>query len=164
MINYLVIHFFVSEQLEWQYIAWHLWGISHSRFLDVQSCLLNDCELIFFMLFSRITISPFKRILVKWNDWCFRPRLCTVSLNWAGDNLGEWDEGTKYINLCGAEGYWIFIFFAFWLLHCAFFLGKWIFASFSNICTRWSVGSVHTPKNLTVLVLLSHSLISSLPW
>ena len=26
------------------------------------------------------------------HDWCFRPRLCTARLNWAGDNLGEWDE------------------------------------------------------------------------
>ena len=29
---------------------------------------------------------------MKWNDWCFRPRLCAVKLIWAGDNLGEWDE------------------------------------------------------------------------
>ena len=26
------------------------------------------------------------------NEWCFRPRFCTVRLYWAGDNLGEWDE------------------------------------------------------------------------
>ena len=24
------------------------------------------------------------------NEWCFRPRFCTVSLHWAGDNLGKW--------------------------------------------------------------------------
>ena len=29
---------------------------------------------------------------MKWNDWCFSPRFCTVRLNWAGDNLGEWHE------------------------------------------------------------------------
>ena len=28
----------------------------------------------------------------KWNYWRFRPRFCTVRLNCAGDNLGEWDE------------------------------------------------------------------------
>ena len=26
------------------------------------------------------------------NDKCFRPRFCTVRPNWAGDNLGWWDE------------------------------------------------------------------------
>ena len=23
------------------------------------------------------------------NEWCLRPRLCTVRLNWAGDKLGD---------------------------------------------------------------------------
>ena len=26
------------------------------------------------------------------NEWCFRPRFCTVRLYWTGDNLGWWDE------------------------------------------------------------------------
>ena len=26
------------------------------------------------------------------NEWCFKPRFCTVNLHCAGDNLGEWDE------------------------------------------------------------------------
>ena len=25
------------------------------------------------------------------NEWCFRPRLCTLRLYWAGDNLGSFD-------------------------------------------------------------------------
>ena len=29
---------------------------------------------------------------MKWNDWCFRPRFCTVRLYWAWENLGEWDN------------------------------------------------------------------------
>ena len=29
---------------------------------------------------------------MKWNDWCFRLRFCTVRLYWAEDNLGWWDE------------------------------------------------------------------------
>ena len=29
---------------------------------------------------------------MKWNDWVFRPRFCTVRLCWAEDNLGEWDD------------------------------------------------------------------------
>ena len=30
---------------------------------------------------------------MEWmNEWCFKPWLCTVRLNWARDNLGEWDE------------------------------------------------------------------------
>ena len=26
------------------------------------------------------------------NEWCFRPQSCPIRLNWAGDNLGKWDE------------------------------------------------------------------------
>ena len=29
---------------------------------------------------------------MKGNEWCFRPRFCTVRLYWAGDNLGECNE------------------------------------------------------------------------
>ena len=28
---------------------------------------------------------------MKWNEWCFSPQICTVSLYWAGDSLGQWD-------------------------------------------------------------------------
>ena len=34
----------------------------------------------------------FELITKKWNDWCFKPRFCTVRQYWAGDNLGKWDE------------------------------------------------------------------------
>ena len=26
--------------------------------------------------------------LMRWNEWCLRPRFCTVRLYWSGDNLG----------------------------------------------------------------------------
>ena len=42
-----------------------------------------------------ITIVPtvqfhLSRQEMKWNEWCFRPRFCTVRIYWAGD-VGEWD-------------------------------------------------------------------------
>ena len=30
--------------------------------------------------------------LMAWNEWCFRPRFCTVRLYWGGDILFEWDQ------------------------------------------------------------------------
>ena len=30
-----------------------------------------------------------EKLQILVNDWCFRPRFCTVRLYWAGDNLGE---------------------------------------------------------------------------
>ena len=32
----------------------------------------------------------------KSNDWCFKPRICTVRLYWAGDNLGCAGNETEY--------------------------------------------------------------------
>ena len=49
------------------------------------SCLINCLK----QRTSTFTPKPqIPHIVMKMNEWCFRPRFCTVRLYWAGDNLG----------------------------------------------------------------------------
>ena len=69
----ITVHSFQMNEFEW-----HLYQ-------------LNVFELTF--IFTEWVWMAF--IFAEWNewmnDWCYRPRFCTVRLYWAGDNLGEWD-------------------------------------------------------------------------
>ena len=40
---------------------------------------------------------------MKWNKWCFRPRFCTVRLNWAADNMGNEMNFVDLTNTCYIE-------------------------------------------------------------
>ena len=42
--------------------------------------------MLFLLLYA--STRAFDHDLFRMNEWCFRPRFCTVRLNWAGDNLG----------------------------------------------------------------------------
>ena len=51
-------------------------------------------------------LSPDQRYEMKGNEWCFRPRFCTVRLYWAGDNHQRYECalcGKKFIDLIFIE-------------------------------------------------------------